>query len=246
VVGAIALTVTGYGRFRRRPASEPLAEWLAVVSTAFLPVFGYLITILLTHHMESRYLLPSLTGFVVVAALVLAQAVPKATAYGGLVAILIVAAALKLGRNVDIALKQRRELIDSLRITSTCQKALERSPGAAIYAQTPVEVYNNHTYSPDRVLGDRFSVVFDEALEMKWRQHGTNAVTARNIASLHSIPVTPWDEMLKEPSPFLLIAPNNWEWEPDEIAARRIAFEDVGPCLRGELLQLHPASTHDR
>ena len=128
VVLALTLAYAGYQRFKRRPSTEHAYTWVALVSMALLPFFGYLFGRFVTHTMEVRYVIAALIAFAATFGIVLERKL-RSNAFYYSALTLITAAAIAI--NTHNILQERRAslaILASLHPSPALASALAANP----------------------------------------------------------------------------------------------------------------------
>ena len=215
-------------RLRRRPATEPLALWAALLAMAVLPFFGYLFGKFVTHTMEVRYVIAALIPFAITLALLLAKPLRSGRVFAGAMGSLVLLAAV-LGVVQIRAERARSEaILSGMRVTPGLHTLLEREPGRRLWTQSLGDFFLDGYYAPDPLVRQRVTLVYDEAAEVHWLRHNTNAVTAVNLQQFTALPVLPYARMLTADGALLLDYRSGWEWVGDDLCARRVPTEFEG------------------
>jgi len=243
VVLALTLAYAGYQRFKRRPATEPAYLWVALVSMALLPFFGYLFGRFVTHTMEVRYVIAALIAFAATFGIVLERKLRSDTFYYGSVALILIAA---IAINLHSVRQERRDsaaILASFKLSPQAAAALHQNPHELIYLQSLNDFYLNTYYDPDTTLRPRFSLLYGQPQEIYWLQHDTNYVTAVNMLAFVPLSLTSYDDFLKQPHPLLILNHSGWEWIDKQLDADHTSQTIIAPAFRGDLLRVsNPAS----
>jgi 4-amino-4-deoxy-L-arabinose transferase-like glycosyltransferase len=212
LLATAALAFAALRRFRRRPAHEPASLWAGLATLALLPLFGFLVGRFVTHTMEVRYVIAALLAFAVVIAMLLERRLASRAFYIGVYATTLLAA-IAIGTATIVSnAKETRTLLVGMQPSAALVDALAKSPTARIYTQSLGDFYLDTYYAPDPGLRTRFSLIYDEPSEVSWFQH--NAL--------------------------FLDYGSGWEWAHNDLNARRIPLQPLGPALRGQLFQIVP------
>ncbi len=136
VVLALALAYAGYQRFKHRPSTEHSYTWVALVSMALLPFFGYFFGRFVTHTMEVRYVIAALIAFAATFGIVLERKL-RSNAFYYSTLTLITAAAIAINTH-NIIQEHRTSLaiLASLHPSPALAFALAANPAAPLYEQS--------------------------------------------------------------------------------------------------------------
>jgi hypothetical protein len=237
VVLALALAVAAYKRFQRRPPNEPAHIWIALLATALLPFFGYLFGRFVTHSMEVRYVIATLIAFAATFAIVLERRLRSNAFYYAALALIALAA---IDLNTWNIIKERRSsnaLLASFQLSPQAAAALHQNPHEPIYIQTLADFYLNTFYDPDPSLRPRFTLLYGPSEEIHWLAHDTNAITAANMRTFTSLPITPYTNFRRQPHPLLLLYPGSWQWIDKQLTADHPPQTAIAKALRGQLVR---------
>jgi hypothetical protein len=236
---ALALAFAGYQRFKRRPASEPAYLWVALLSLALLPFFGYLFGRFVTHTMEVRYVIAALIAFAATFGIVLERRLRSNTFYYAAVSLIVLAS---LAINIASIQHERRDaaaFLASLTPSPALSAALTANPGAPLYEQDLGNFFLDSFYIPDPTLRSRVTLLYDAHREVQFLQHDTNAITDTNLQHFTTLPITSYDQAFAAPSPHLLISfPGGWNWIDAALAQDHASITPLGPSFAGDALSL--------
>jgi len=238
VVLALTLAYAGYQRFKRRPATEHAYTWVALLSMALLPFFGYLFGRFVTHTMEVRYVIAALIAFAATFGIVLERKLRSNTFYYTALTVILTAA---IAINTWNILKERRDsaaLLASFQLSPQAAAALHKNPHELIYLQSLNDFYLDTYYDPDPTLRPRFSLLYGQPQEIHWLEHDTNYVTAVNMLTFAPLSLTSYADFLKQPHPLLLLNHSGWEWVDKQLDADHTPQQPQSECLRGQLIRV--------
>ncbi len=238
VVATLALIAAAWRRYRTRPADEPAALWAGLIGFAVLPFFGFLLGRFVTHTMEVRYVIATLLAFAIALALVLQRRLAHRTFYLSLYTALLLAAVFIGMVNINAARAETKSMMASMQASPALLAAATADPNARIYVQTLGDFYLNQYYVTDPALRNRFSLIYDEQREVALLGHNTNAVTAVNMQHFTTLSMVPYSVFLQQPQPLFMHYDSPWEWVKTDLDIHRIAFQPLGPTLRGDLYRL--------
>ncbi|HSY36789.1 MAG TPA: glycosyltransferase family 39 protein [Acidobacteriaceae bacterium] len=238
VVLALTLVYAGYKRFKRRPAPEHAYTWVALLSMALLPFFGYLFGRFVTHTMEVRYVIAALIAFAATFGIVLERKLrSNAFYYAALTVIFIAAIAI----NVRHIYQERRDsaaILASFQLSPEAAAALHQNPHELIYLQSLNDFYLDTYYDPDPTLRPRFSLLYGQPQEIYWLEHDTNFVTAVNMLTFAPLSITSYADFLQQPHPLLLLNHSGWEWIDKQLDADHTPPTPIARGLRGNLVRI--------
>lgn len=238
LVATVSLIAAAWRRFRARPATESSSLWAGLTGLALLPFFGFLLGRFVTHTMEVRYVIAALLAFAITIAIVLERRLASRTFYLSLYAAMLAVSMLTIGANIMSTRAETKTTLATLQPTPALTAALATNPTARIYTQSLGDFYRDTYYVADPKLRSRFTLLYDEPLEVTWLKHNTNAVTAANMQHFAPLNTLPYGEFTMQPHALLLDYGSGWEWVPRELRAAHQSIVDIGPALGGELLQL--------
>jgi 4-amino-4-deoxy-L-arabinose transferase-like glycosyltransferase len=235
-IAVLTLAFAAYKRFKARDASEHAHVWIALVSMALLPFFGFLFGRFVTHTMEVKYVIAALIAFAAIFGMVLERRLrSNAFYYGAVTAILAVAALINL-HNIVQEMRDTQKVMSAFQLSPSVATALYSNPNKRIYVQLLEDFYLDAYYEPDVTLRSRFTMVYDANDEIKWLGHDTNAITAVNMSYFTPLSIAPYTKLLKQSDPLLLLNHSGWQWVDKQLDADRLPQKDVGSCMRGELV----------
>jgi 4-amino-4-deoxy-L-arabinose transferase-like glycosyltransferase len=235
---ALSLAAAGYQRFKRRPSTEHASTWIALVSMALLPFFGYLFGRFVTHTMEVRYVIAALIAFAATFAIVLERRLRSNTFfYASLTLIVLAAIALNLS-HIQHERQDSAAILASFQLSPAASAALHQNPHELIYLQSLNDFYLDTYYDPDPTLRPRFSLLYGQSQEILWLQHDTNYVTAVNMLTFAPLSLTSYTDFLHQHHPLLLLNHTGWEWIDKQLSADHTPETPLAPALRGDLLRV--------
>jgi Dolichyl-phosphate-mannose-protein mannosyltransferase len=244
VILALTLAYAGYKRFKRRPTAEHAYTWVALSAMALLPFFGYLFGRFITHTMEVRYVIAALIAFAAAFGIVLERRLRSNIFYYVTLALIFLAA---IDINIWNIIKERRDsnqILASFNLTSEAAAALHQNPKELIYLQSLNDFYLDTYYDPDPTLRPRFSLLYGQPQEIYWLQHDTNYITATNMLHFTPLPITSYDDFLKQPYPLLILTHSGWEWIDKQLDDDHTPEQTLASCLRGQLVRVaNPSPT---
>ncbi len=248
VILALALAGAGWRRFQRRPAEESASIWVALASTALLPLFGYLFGRFVTHTMEVRYVIAALIAFAAAFGIVLERRLRSKAFYSTALALITITA---LAVNLHNILCERRasaSLLASLQPSPALAAALTAHPDAPLYEQSLGNFFVDSYYTPNPNLRRRITLLYNAGQEVLWLQHDTYSIAARNLRHFTRLPVVNYDEITRQPGPHLLIQwRDGWNWTAEATAAEDAIVTPLGACFGGEAVSIQwpPSATGD-
>ena len=238
VILALALVYAGYQRFKRRPANEPAATWVALIAMALLPLFGYLFGRFVTHTMEVRYVIAALIAFVATLAIVLERRLRNSTFYASTLILILVASLILNIRNIQQERRTSNEILARFQLSPQTTIAFNQDPHEPIYLQSLSDFYIDSFYAPNPALRSRFSLIDGQCEEIRWLAHDTESVTAENMRTFTPLSITPYAVFRTHPHPFLILHPGSWQWIDKQITAENAPQTIIGPALGGDLVRI--------
>ncbi len=236
---ALTLAWAGWRRFQRRPANESASIWVALASTALLPLFGYLFGRFVTHTMEVRYVIAALLAFAATFGIVLERRLRSNAFYSTALA-LITAAALAINlHNIQSERKDSAALLAGLRPSPALAAALAAHPNEPLYEQSLGNFFVDSYYTPNHALRSRITLLYNAGQEVLWLQHDTYSIAARNLRHFTRLPVVNYDRVIQLPGPHLLVQwRDGWNWTAEAFAAEDAIVSPLGPCFGGEAISV--------
>ena len=239
VLLALALAYAGYQRFKRRPATEPAYLWVALISMALLPFFGYLFGRFVTHTMEVRYVIAALIAFAATFGIVLERRLRSNTVYYATLPLILLAAIILNAHSIQQERRTSAALLASLIPSPALSIALDANPSAPIYEQDLEHFFLDSFYLPDPTLRSRITLLYDADREIHFLEHDTNAITDTNLQHFTTLPITSYDQAFTTPSPHLFITfPGGWNWIDQALAQDHVRITPLGPSFGGDTLAL--------
>jgi 4-amino-4-deoxy-L-arabinose transferase-like glycosyltransferase len=244
VVFALTLAYAAYQRFKRRPSTEHAYTWIALLSMALLPFFGYLFGRFVTHTMEVRYVIAALIAFAATFGIVLERRLRSNTFYYATLALIVIAS---LAINIVSIQNERRDaaaLLASLTQSPALQAAQSSNPTARLYEQDLGNFFLDSYYIPNPAIRSRVTLIYDADREVQALKHDTNAITAVNMQHFTSLPISSYNQALDDSTPHLLISfPGGWDWIDAALAQDHALITPLGTSFGGDALsiQLPPA-----
>lgn len=246
VVLVMMLAVSGYKRFRRRPATEQAYLWVALTAMALLPFFGYLFGRFVTHTMEVRYVIAALIAFVATFAIVLERRLRSNTFYYVTLAVLFLAA---IDVNVWNIVKERRasaEILESLHPSPALATALAANPNAPLLVQSLGLFFVDSYYTADPALRARITLVYNAPREIYFLQHDTYSIAAINLRHFTVLPIVDYEQLRDERGPQLMLQlQDGWNWTDKAAAVEHARVKPLGPCFGAEAVAVQWPQTAD-
>jgi hypothetical protein len=239
VVLALSLAYAGYQRFKRRPATEHVYTWVALLSMALLPLFGYLFGRFVTHTMEVRYVIAALIAFAATFGIVLERKLRSNVFYYSTLT-LITAAAVAI--NMHNILQERRTslaILASLHPSPALAAALAANPTAPLYEQSLGNFFVDSYYTPDPALRARIALLYNAQREISYLKHDTYSIAARNLQHFTTLPTINYDQLITKPGPHLLIQwQDGWNWTDKAAALEHASVTPLGPSFGGQAVSV--------
>jgi 4-amino-4-deoxy-L-arabinose transferase-like glycosyltransferase len=235
VILALTLAYAGYQRFKRRPTTEHAYTWVALLSMALLPFFGYLFGRFVTHTMEVRYVIAALIAFAATFGIILERKLRNNAFYYSTLT-LITAAAIAI--NTHNILQERRA---SLAILASLHPspALAANSTAPLYEQSLGNFFVDSYYTPDPALRARITLLYNPQREISFLKHDTYSIAASNLQHFTTLPAVNYDQLITEPSPHLLIQwQDGWNWTDKAAAVEHATVTPLGPSFGGQAVSV--------
>jgi hypothetical protein len=238
VILGLALAYASYQRFKRRPANESAATWIALSAMALLPLFGYLFGRFVTHTMEVRYVIAALIAFVAAFAVVLERMLRNETFYIATLALILIAALVFDIRAIQRERRTSNDILASLQLSPQAAASLHQHTQEFIYLQSLSDFYIDSFYDPDPTLRTRFSLVDGQGEEIHWLAHDTEFITAENMRNFAPLSVTSYNDLRNKPHSLVILHPGSWQWIDKQLDADQTQQTPLGPALGGELMRI--------
>jgi hypothetical protein len=239
VVLALTLAYAGYQRFKRRPSTEHAYTWVALISMALLPFFGYLFGRFVTHTMEVRYVIAALIAFAATFGIVLERKL-RSNAFYYSALTLITAAAIAI--NAHNILEEHRAslaILASLHPSPALAAALDANPYAPLYEQSLGNFFVDSYYTPDPALRARVTLLYNAPREISFLNHDTYSIAATNLQHFTSLPIVNYDQVTSKPGPHLFIEwQDGWNWTDKAAALEHATVIPLGPSFGGQAASL--------
>ncbi|WP_158787125.1 glycosyltransferase family 39 protein [Granulicella sp. L46] len=235
VVLTLALAYAAYQRFKRRPPTEHAYTWIALLSMALLPLFGYLLGRFVTHTMEVRYVIAALIAFAATFGIVLERRLRSNTFYYS--ALTFIAAAALVINTHNILQEHRASLaiLASLQPSPALATALAANPTAPIYEQSLGNFFVDSYYTPDPALRARITLLYNSQREIFFLKHDTYSISANNLQHFTTLPAINYDQLITAPGPHLLIQwQDGWNWTDQAAASEHATVTPLGPSFGGQ------------
>ena len=239
VLLALTLAYAGYQRFKRRPATEHPWLWVALVSMALLPLFGYLFGRFVTHTMEVRYVIAALIAFAATLGIVLERKLRSTTFYYATVALILIAA---VALNTYSILQERRNsaaILASLHPSPALSAQLAANPDAPLYIQSLGLFFVDSYYTADPALRSRITLLYSAPREITYLQHDTYAISAENMKHFTRLPLADENQLQQQPPPHLVIQIHDgWDWTTKAFAAEHATVTPLGDSFGGQAISI--------
>ncbi len=200
VILALTLAYAAYQRFKHRPATEHAFTWIALVSMALLPFFGYLFGRFVTHTMEVRYVIAALIAFVATFAIVLERKLRSNTFYYSILALIFLVAIAINAHSIAQERRTSTAILTSLTPSPALRAALAADPNARIYEQSLGNFFVDSFYTPDPALRARITLLYNAPREILFLRHDTYSISAVNLQHFTTLPIVDYDRMRQTPA----------------------------------------------
>ncbi len=234
---ALTLAYAAYRRFKRRPSTEHAYTWIALISMALLPFFGYLFGRFVTHTMEVRYVIAALIAFAATFGIVLERRL-RSNAFYHSTLVLIVTAAIAI--NSHNILQEHRDslaILASLTPSTALASALAVNPAAPLYEQSLGNFFVDSYYIPDPALRARITLLYNARREIFFLKHDTYSISARNLQHFTTLPVVDYDQVITTPGPHFLVQwQDGWNWTDKAAATEHATVTPLGPSFGGQAI----------
>ncbi len=239
VILALALAGAGWRRFQRRAEGESAAVWVGLASMALLPFFGYLFGRFVTHTMEVRYVIAALIAFAATFGIVLERRLRSNAFYYAVLGVITAAGVAINGQNILRERAASAAMLGSLQPSPALAAALAAHPYAPLYEQSLGNFFVDSYYTPDSELRRRITLLYNPEQEVRWLQHDTYSIAARNLQQFTRLPVVNYDEITRQPGEHLLIQwKDGWNWTAQAVAAEGATVTALGACFGGEAVSV--------
>jgi hypothetical protein len=246
VVAALTLAYAGYQRFMQRPAGEHTYTWIALLSMALLPFFGYLFGRFVTHTMEVRYVIAALIAFAATFGIVLERKLRSNVFYYLTLAVISLAA---VAINVHYIHQDRynsNAILGRLTPSPALHATLAASPGTRIYEQDLGNFFIDSYYIADPALRSRVTLLYDADREVHFLKHDTNAITDTNMQHFTQLPIASYDQAQRDSAPHvLLLFHGGWNWIDHALVQEHALVTPLGTAFGGDAVSVEwPQPSH--
>ncbi|RXH55248.1 glycosyltransferase family 39 protein [Granulicella sibirica] len=231
VLGVFALA---WLRFRKRPAGEPMADWVAVAVLAALPFFGYAFALVVTKTIEVRYVMPALLGLTILLALGLQPIFQKPAGAKIALGTVVVAAMVSIGGIGLMDLAARTALRQEMAHIS------DSGNGETLYT-VDMGKFVTHWFYADDALRGRLTYVYSQEREIALMDHDVNYLTAIFMSKMApTVRVASYEQFLEDSSDgtasLVVVYPDSgWDWMPRELRESSASVTPLGTALGGSL-----------
>jgi 4-amino-4-deoxy-L-arabinose transferase-like glycosyltransferase len=239
VILALTLAYAGYQRFKRRPTTEHAYTWVALLSMALLPFFGYLFGRFVTHTMEVRYVIAALIAFAATFGIVLERKLRNNAFYYSTLTLITAAAVAINTHNILQEHRASLAILASLHPSPALAAALAANSTAPLYEQSLGNFFVDSYYTPDPALRARITLLYNPQREISFLKHDTYSIAASNLQHFTTLPAVNYDQLITEPSPHLLIQwQDGWNWTDKAAAVEHATVTPLGPSFGGQAVSV--------
>ena len=237
VILALTLAYAGYKRFKRRPSTEHTYTWIALLSMALLPFFGYLFGRFVTHTMEVRYVIAALIAFAATFGIVLERRLRSNVFYYSALTVITAAALAINTHNIIQEHRASLAILASLTPSPALAAALAANPSAPLYEQSLGNFFVDSYYIPDPALRARITLLYNAHREIFFLKHDTYSISARNLQHFTTLPVVDYDQVITKPGPHLLVQwQDGWNWTDKAATLENATVTPLGPSFGGQAI----------
>ena len=235
VVYAAALIWSCWRAWQTNAARASNSEWVAILSLAALPFFGYLLARFVTHSIEVRYILSAIVALSAMTAIGLTPWLNRDSVFN---AVLVIAGLALLGTGIARIASERRSTADemaSLVLPDAVRAAVDASPGQLLYIQDMGLFEIASYYEPDPVLRSHITLVYSEDEELRWDRHDTMGLTAAHMQHFTGLRVVPYESLRQQPGEHIFILDHSgWDWTDQAFAEDHAQVTPLGRALGGD------------
>lgn len=195
------------------------AEWVALLTLAGLPFWGYLLARFVTHSIEVRYVLGALVSLSAMTALAISPYLRRDRVF---YAVLVVLGLGLVGSGAARVRAERRasaEMLASFVLPAEVEVALDAGTDHTLYIQDMGLFELASYYEPNADLRRRIVLVYSEPEELRWNRHNTMALTAAHLQHFAGLPVMSYEALRGKPGEHvLLLEHSGWDWTDEAFA----------------------------
>ncbi len=234
-LAAIAGTVQN---MRRRSIDLPAHEFILLLATCALPLFGFAVALLVTHTMAIRYVFGAGLGFAALLASALAPLLNGRNAQRLLAPVLLLAL-VSIG---IIHIRRERlksaEILARMQLTPTVRAAVLAAP--AVYLQNVFPFAADHWYTADPAVRNRLTLLYSYDQELRLRGRDTNSLTAQNMTHFTGFPTATYESVRARGGHALFIVTPDpwWDWTLDALRNDGAQLRRIGPAFGGEAIDV--------
>ncbi|HEY4356490.1 MAG TPA: glycosyltransferase family 39 protein [Acidobacteriaceae bacterium] len=239
----LVVAVAGYLRFRKRERTEAAATWVMLLTLALMPVWCFLFERFVTHSMEGRYAIPAVLAFVVVIAVLLQGLLQRAAVFYGVLGLVVLAGVGSLGVKIRREKRFRADFTSELTLPALAESSGAGDASRPIYINSFGDFLQDQYYASPEIQS-RLTYVFDPEEEIRWKGRDTHSISGMNVQNYAPLHIAPYSEFLSQKNPLVLVYNvEDWEWLPQDVAARHFAVQPLGTMMLGKLEQVdtHPS-----
>lgn len=204
-----------------------LTLWIAPALLLLMPLLGIAV-LLASKAYDPRYVLPTITGFSILAGVAFAGPSRNRTFFAVSMAAIVTVALAAAIYDVTMAQRDRATFFDVLApridLPATWTDSVGR-PNAPVYFRSPEAFLQAHYALPAAAASDSLVLVYSQAFDDKWAEDDVTSRTARNLArSYPGYRIIPWEQFraLDGPRRVRIVSHGG---DPDEWLDRALALD---------------------
>lgn len=229
--------VACFFRFRSRIRLQlPSAETASLLGFAALPIFGFILGVLVFHLVQERYILPAVLGLTAILAILMAPLL-QARIIGRIIlpAMFLAIAGCGIFR-IHATRKARQATFASLALNAGIEHRLQQYPAQPIYVTNPTVFALVGYYSPSDDLRSRITLIHSRSEEMLFQHESYISGVAADLQAAGNANVVTYESVSKPGTEHLfLLYHNSWEWTDQALQASGANVKILGQYCGGDL-----------
>jgi hypothetical protein len=222
---------------RNKTLVLPNAELVFLLTTAGMPFISFLVGRFLTHAMEPRYVLGSITGISAILAVALVPLLRRDAA-GSIVLLLLFAAFTFRG---FLSIRGQRaaaqETQSSAYLSPQIVDAVMASPSRLLYTQD-IDLFALATgYVQQRAMASHLALVYSSEQELRWNHSDAASRIALHLRSFKPYSILPYETVKAQGGEHIfVISQGGWNWIESAFAAEHVQMKFLGTIFGCEVV----------
>ncbi|NYF90721.1 hypothetical protein RBB79_14010 [Tunturiibacter empetritectus] len=247
VVGLLIGTVI-YQTIRGK-CELPNAELVFLILISAVPLFGYVLAVLVTHVLETRFVLGAVVGLLSLLAIGMSIVFKRRLIVNAVMVALFVTSLVSGAAKIKGQRATTRKVLEWLVLPNETKDALHARQGQPVYLANWDVFASINYYTRDPEIRKQFAMFYSMSLEKSCCGTGYDTMTRTmlNTQNITHTIVQSYEDLIKEPGEHLVYLPKSegdWEWTRKALFASHAQMRTLGPMLDGDLVSvISPSGT---